>query len=81
MKFTEKYYLVTGAWTERDGMFLDLCDRHTHEILLWAFYSDIDGSFEFESYNDGISAKVVAWFEEEARRPLPRSPDSELNSH
>jgi hypothetical protein len=60
----------------RDGMWLELWERHpSRELALCAFYSDADGSFEFERYRDDVPPDVEAWFHQEARRRLPPSGD------
>ena len=53
------------------GMSLELWDCTTDKLILWALYSDTDGSITFERYQDDISAETEAWFRQEAQRKLP----------
>jgi hypothetical protein len=71
MPFDERYRTLMGSDLERDGMFLELWDHSTDTLALWAFYSDADGSMEFERYRDDVPADVESWFKDEARRRLP----------
>jgi hypothetical protein len=71
---SERYMTIMGSWAARDGMYLELWDSHpTRQLVLWAFYSDADGSFKFERYRADIPPEVETWFQQEARRRLPRS--------
>jgi hypothetical protein len=73
----ERYETVMGSDVARGGMYLELWERGpSRELALWAFYSDADGSFEFERYRTDVSAEVEAWFHREARRRLPPSSDT-----
>jgi hypothetical protein len=68
------YETVLGSWPDRDGMFLELYDcRTSRELVLWAFYSDLFESFEFERYKE-VPPEVESWFHNEARRRLPPIP-------
>lgn len=73
MNIADRYAIVMGSDLARDGMFLELWERASDMLVLWAFYSDADGSMEFEQYRQDVPAEVRAWFEEEARRRLPPS--------
>jgi len=55
----------------RDGMVLELWDRPSNELALWAFFSDADGSFEVTRYRADVPPEVEAWFQAEARRRSP----------
>ena len=77
MRHDKRYETIMGSDVHRDGMFLELRERSRPlELALWAFYSDVDGTFEFERYRDDVPPEVEAWFHHEARRRLPPSPDS-----
>lgn len=75
----DQYEIVMGSDVPRNGMFLELWDRPSDRLALWAFFSDIDGSFEFTRYRADVPSEVEAWFQAEARRRLPPLPDAELN--
>ena len=66
-----RYETIVGSDVARDGMFLELWDRPSSELALWAFFSDADGSFEVTRYRADVPPKVEAWFQAEARRRLP----------
>ena len=54
-------------------MVLELWDRPSNELALWAFFSDADGSFEVTRYRAHVPPEVEAWFQAEARWRLPKS--------
>jgi len=68
--YDERYRTVMGSDGARVGMVLELWDRTSDTLALWAFYSDANGSIEFEYYAD-VPPQVEVWFQEEARRRLP----------
>jgi hypothetical protein len=68
--FSEQYETLMGSDVERGGMYLELRDRASDALALWAFYSDDDASIEFERYHD-VPTQVEVWFQQEARRRLP----------
>ena len=77
MEHDERYLTIMGSDVARDGMYLELWERSpTRELALWAFYSDADGSFEFERYRADVPPEVEASFHLEASRRLPPSPDA-----
>jgi hypothetical protein len=73
MEVGERYELLRGSDVSRGGMYLELWDRPSGELALWAFYSDADGTFEFTRYRADVPAAVITWFQQEARRRLPPS--------
>jgi hypothetical protein len=74
--YGERYEVVMGSDLARDGMFLELWDRHPiRELALEVFFSDIDGSFATTRYRADVPPEVEAWLQQEARRRLP--PDAE----
>ena len=77
MKYDNRYETVMGSDVARGGMFLELWDRPSTHLALWAFYADADGSFEFTRYRDDVPPEVEAWFQHEARWRLPPLPDAE----
>ena len=66
-----RYETILGSDVARDGMFLELWDRPSNELALWAFFSDADGSFEVTRYRADVPLEVEAWFQAAARRRLP----------
>jgi hypothetical protein len=68
-----RYETIMGSDVARDGMVLELRDRPSNELALWAFFSDADGSFEVTRYRADVPPEVEAWFQAEARRRLPQS--------
>lgn len=77
MDFSRKYELIRGSDPVRDGMFLELWERASDTLLLWAFYSDVDGSMEYEQYRDEISPDLRQQFEQMAWHYLPPVSPSE----
>ena len=70
--YDERYETVMASDVSRDGMYLELWERHKPcELAPCAFYSDVDGSFEFERFRADVPPEVEAWFHREARRRLP----------
>ena len=78
MRHFDRYEVVMGSMTAAVGMCLELwdCVPPGWELVLWAFYSDADGSFEFERHRADVPPDVEAWFRAEARRRLPPCPDA-----
>ena len=68
-----RYETIVGNDVARDGMFLELWDRPSNELALWAFFSDADGSFEVTRYRADVPPEVEAWFQAEARGGCPQS--------
>jgi hypothetical protein len=77
---SDRYETVMGSDTAHGGMFLELWDRLSNQLALWAFYVDADGSFEFTRYRDDVPPEVEAWFREEARRRLPPIADAKASA-
>lgn len=74
---TDKYMVVMGSDSARDGMFLELWEALPRQLAMEAFYSDQDGSLSFEQYRMDVPTEVEAWFREEAiHRLQPRSSNS-----
>ena len=71
MEIPSNYETVMGSDLARDGMFLELWDLAVARLALWAFFSDVDGAFEFTKYRNDVPASVESWFQQEARRRLP----------
>jgi hypothetical protein len=73
----ERYETIMASDVARDGIWLELWDRNSsRELALCVFYSDADGSFEFERDRADVPPAVAAWFQEEARRRLPPRSDA-----
>jgi Uncharacterized conserved protein len=70
-RLVEQYETLMGSDVKRGGMYLEMWDKTRSELVLWAFYSDADGTFEFKRYRSDVSADVGEWFRDEARRRLP----------
>lgn len=76
MAYDEQYETLMVSDIVRDGMHLELYDRSpARNLSLSAFYSDVDSSLEFERHRPDVPIEVEAWFQREARRRLPPSPD------
>jgi hypothetical protein len=72
MRYDERYETVLASDIVRDGMWLELYDRQSSgELALTAFYSDLDGSFEFGRHQSDVPPEVEEWFRREAQRRLP----------
>jgi hypothetical protein len=71
MAHEERYRTVMASDVARNGMYLELWDRTTETLALSVFYSDTDGSMEFERFRTDVPFEVESWFQEEARRRLP----------
>jgi len=68
----ERYEVILGSDMTRDGMFLELWERHpTRELAMEVFFSDAEGSFATTRYRADVPAEVEAWLQGEARRRLP----------
>jgi hypothetical protein len=66
-----RYETIMGSDVARDGMVLELWDRPSNKLALWAFFSDADGSFEVTRYRTDVPPEVEAWCQAEARRRVP----------
>ena len=76
--YGERYEVIMGSDLARDGMFLELWDRHpTRGLALEVFFSDADGSFVTTRYRADVPPEVEAWFQADAARRLPPLPDVE----
>lgn len=72
VKYGDRFEPVMGSDIHRGGMFLELWDKGPpRDLVLWEFYSDIDGSFELVQNRTDVPPEVAVWFREEARRRLP----------
>jgi hypothetical protein len=71
MDVERDYQTVMGSDVARGGMFLELWERAPRKLALWALYSDVDGSIEYEQHVADVPAEVRQWFEQEAARRLP----------
>ena len=67
------YELLFGSDVQRDGVYLELNDVSgpSPAVVLFAFYSDIDGRTTFTAYREDVPLEAVEWFTSEARRRLP----------
>ncbi len=75
LNYSDRYETIMASDVTRDGMWLELYERDPlRTLVLTAFYSDADGSFEFERHRDHVPPEVEAWFHQEARRRLPPEP-------
>jgi hypothetical protein len=71
MDFTRHYELIRGSDVARDGMFLELWERASDDLLIEAFYSDADGSMALEQYRCEVPPPVWQWFQQMAWTYLP----------
>ena len=74
----ERYEVILGSDSARDGMLLELWDRPSSVLAVEVFFSDADGSFTTTRYRTDVPPDVDAWFQVEARRRLPPVADPEL---
>ena len=72
-EFHARYQTVMASDLVRDGMWLELSERMNGELVMLAFYSDYDGTMEFEKLRPYLPADVAAWFREQAFLCLPPS--------
>ena len=77
MDYHNQYEVVRGSDIVRDGMFLELRDGVSKQLILEAFYSDVDGSLSLEHFCAGVPAEVVKWFRQQAAERLPPGPAGE----
>ena len=72
-----RYEVTMGSMNASEsGMFLELWERPSRELALWAFYSDVKQSIEFMAYKSDVPRDVEEWFQQEARRRLPPATDA-----
>lgn len=72
MDWTRDYEVIMGSDVHADGMYLEARPRADHtRVVLFAFYSDADGSLTFEPPAAGLPPGFVAWFRAEAARRRP----------
>ncbi len=70
--WAEEYEIIMGSDIDLDGMYLEARSRTDHtQVVLFAFYSDVDGTMTFEPHDDQLPPDFVAWFRTEATRRLP----------
>lgn len=68
-----RYEILFGSDVINDGVYLELNDitEEPSENLLFAFWSDVDGSFTFSAYRENLPFELVETFLKEARKRLP----------
>jgi hypothetical protein len=67
-----KYEIILGSDIVADGMYLEAREvEEPTEVLLFAFWSDVDGSFTFSSYKQDLPFVLVEVFVQMARERLP----------
>ena len=71
MDFARHSELIRGSDVARDGMFLELWERASGDLLVEAFYSDADGTMVFDHYRAEVPPPVRQWFEQMAWTYLP----------
>ena len=70
--FGPSYELTRGSdVAERDGMYLELADRSSGDVLAEVFYSDVDGTMTLSTYGNTLPLEVVEALIAEGRRLLP----------
>ncbi|RYD34208.1 MAG: hypothetical protein EOP86_11505 [Verrucomicrobiaceae bacterium] len=70
-----QFKTTRGSDVHRDGMFLELSEAESSDVLMEIFYSDTDGSFNFAGFECGsVPLDVIEQFILEARHFLPPSP-------
>lgn len=66
-----RYEFIRGSDVRNDGMYLEVCDEEREEVILFAFFSDADGSFTCTAYKENLPFAVVEQFVKAARAGLP----------
>lgn len=67
-----KYEIILGSDIIADGMYLEARPvAEPSELLLFAFWSDINGNFTFSSYKEDLPFILVETFVRIARERLP----------
>ena len=64
------YEIVMASDLERDGMWLEAWSDVAN-LVLTAFYSDVDHTFQFDHLREDLPVAFVEWFQAEAERRLP----------
>lgn len=75
-----QYAMILGSDVIHDGMFLEMNDVtvEPEETILFAFWSDADGSLTFSAYKEQLPFELVELFMHEARTRLPPEKPNEL---
>lgn len=69
-----QFKTTRGSDVHRDGMFLELSEAGSSDVLMEIFYSDTDSSFTFASFDCGlVPLDVIEQFIREAWQFLPPS--------
>ncbi len=76
----KEYEIIFGSDVDNDGVYLEARDRATDEIVMFAFYSDADGTLSFLLHAEGLPTGFVEWFRAESERRLPPVAESESPS-
>lgn len=66
----ENFEILLGSDVIDDGMYLEAQDKE-HNVLLFAFFNDIDGEFTFSAYREDLPFELVEFFVAKARETLP----------
>jgi hypothetical protein len=71
------YSLTLASDLVHDGMTLEMDDITDggQELVLFAFYSDVDDRITLSSYRENLPLEIVEWFIDRARKRLPPSPE------
>lgn len=74
------YNFIRGSDVTKDGMYLEVCDEERAEVILFAFFSDADGSFICTAYKENLPFALVEQFVKSARAGLPPMNNKQTDS-
>ncbi len=69
----EDFDIILGSDVVNDGMYLEAQDMQ-HNIVLYAFFSDVNGEFTLSAYCENLPFELVEMFVAKAREILPAPP-------
>jgi hypothetical protein len=78
----KNYDIVLGSDVIDDGMYLEASElggmsQQDRKVVLFAFWSDVDGNFTFSSYEEDLPFALVEAFVQMARERLPCHPSEQ----
>jgi hypothetical protein len=69
----EQYKMLLGSDILNEGTWLEMKDTNG-EMVLFAFWSEVDREFTFHAYREELPFEVVERFIQTARQRLPVAP-------
>jgi hypothetical protein len=70
-EFPSDYRIVRGSDVHRDGMFLELSDQRSGEIIAEVFYSDVTHEMVISVFRPQLPTRIVEMLLERAKHDLP----------